>query len=380
MKKLYLLIVLFNLLPWGLVPVNEAQAVESSGQAAKATVIKVLDQRIITRNNGQEVPQQELELKVNSGELAGQVIKVSSISDLDVINTAIYQPGDRVYISYYQDELGQPLFFITDYDRGFIIYIIAGLFCLTAIIIGGSKGLRSIFSLVFSFAIIMKVLIPAVNHGYNPLWIGIGVSFVMLLAIIYLTEGWSKKSHLAVIAIFCGLLVTAIISLIFADWSRLTGMSQEEITYLIDSSKQMIDFKNLLLASFIIGTLGVLDDLVISQIETVQQIKEANPELKTRKVFGMAMKVGRSHMGSMTNTLFLAYAGASFPLLMLINIQNPPFLHWTQAINNEEIATEIVRTFVGVIGLYLTVPIATWLASRYLNQSKDLDLNLHHQH
>jgi len=246
---------------------------------------------------------------------------------------------------------------------------VAGIFCLVIIIIGGKKGLTSIISLGLSFAAIMVILVPLVFRGYNPLMVGIAVSFIMVLPIVYITEGWSRKSHIAVISIYVSLIIAGLLSLMFAAWSRLTGLSQEEVVYLIDSTKNAINFKDLLLASFLIGTLGIIDDLVISQVETVEQIKEANPSLPIKKVYSMAMSVGRSHLGSMTNTLFLVYAGASFPLLMLININNPPFLTWVQAINNEEIATEIIRTFIGATSLCLSAPIATWLAVKYIKKS-----------
>jgi uncharacterized membrane protein len=355
-------------------------SVSSVSSSAKAKVIKIIDQRTITRDSGQTAVQQHLALEVLSGELQGQTIEINSIGSLDVVSANSYQVGDKVYLNYSQDANGVTTFYITDFDRTWILFLIAGLFCLIALLIGGAKGLKSILSLIFSFAVIMKILIPAVNHGYNPLLVGIGVSFLMLLAIIYITEGWNRKAHLAVIAIFCGLFATSLLSIAFASWAKLTGMAQEDITYILSSAKQAINFHDLLLASFIIGTLGVLDDLVISQIETAQQIRNANPDLSSGQIFRMTMKVGRSHMGSMTNTLFLAYAGASFPLLMLININNPPFLTWVQAINNEEIATEIIRTFVGVIGLFLTVPISTWLASRYLKNGPTQPETVVHHH
>ena len=124
--------------------------------------------------------------------------------------------------------------------------------------------------------------------------------------------------------------------------------------------------KKVLLAAIIIGTLGVLDDVVVAQVETVQQIRAANPNLKNVTVFKMAMTVGRTHLGAIINTLFLAYVSASLPLVLLFNVHQEPFLTVSQIINNEDIATEIVRTLVGVISLCLSAPIATLMAVKYL--------------
>ncbi len=132
--------------------------------------------------------------------------------------------------------------------------------------------------------------------------------------------------------------------------------------FLIGDNIKAINFQGLLLAAIIIGALGVLDDIAIGQIEAVEQLIINNPAQTRRKIFGSAMAIGRAHLGAIINTLFLAYVGASLPLILLFNIKSEPFLSFSQVINNEEIATEIVRSLVGVIGLCLTMPIATILA------------------
>lgn len=147
-------------------------------------------------------------------------------------------------------------------------------------------------------------------------------------------------------------------------------MAQEETIFLASFGQGVINFNGLLLAAILIGTLGVLDDVVISQIEAVAQIKEANPTLSPSKVFTHAFNIGKTHLGALTNTLFLAYAGAALPLLLLFGIKQPPFLSFSQVINNEIVATEIVRAFAGNIGLALSVPIATFLAAYYYKGSK----------
>lgn len=340
---------------------------KDSGRAtmAQAEVLQILKEQEMTRDNGSKVIQQNLEVGILEGELKGQKVVYNGISDLDVVSANNYKVGDKVLLAQSQDTDGNNIFYVTDYVRGASLFWLLALFVAVVLIVGGKMGFRALLSLAVSFFLIMKVLVPLVFSGFDPLLVGLLVSFFVLMTLVYLTEGWNRKSHLSVLAIGLSLIVTAILSYFFSDWSRLSGAAQEEVTFLIDASKQAIDFHKLLLAAIIIGTLGVLDDVVIGQVEAVAQIREANKNLPPRKVFEMAMKIGRAHLGAIINTLFLAYAGASLPLILLFNLHQEPFLSFSQVINNEEIATEIVRTLVGVVGLCLAAPIATILAVAY---------------
>lgn len=147
-------------------------------------------------------------------------------------------------------------------------------------------------------------------------------------------------------------------------------MSQEEAVFLIGVSKTAINFQGLLLAGMLIGAVGVLDDVIVSQIEVVRQIKEINPQMDNGRVFQTAFKVGNTHLGTMVNTLFLTYAGASLPLLLLFTAGQGQFLSFGQVLNNEIIATEAVRTLVGSIGVALSMPIATLMGAYWLKLEK----------
>ena len=147
-------------------------------------------------------------------------------------------------------------------------------------------------------------------------------------------------------------------------------MAQDEAVFLIGLTKNAINFQGLLLTGMLIGAVGVLDDVIVSQIESVKQIKEANPKLPNRKVFASAFKIGNTHLSTVVNTLFLTYAGASLPLLLLFAINQGTFTTFSQVINNEMIATEIVRTLVGSIGVALSMPIATYFGAYWMKAKK----------
>jgi uncharacterized membrane protein len=187
-------------------------------------------------------------------------------------------------------------------------------------------------------------------------------SFLILFLIIYVTEGFKKRSHITVLSIFLSLVITVFLSWFFVSLTKLTGVSSEETGFLVELAGRVINFKGLLLAGIIIGVLGVLDDVVIAQVATVEQIEDVDPSLSGMDLFKRSYEVGVSHISSMTNTLFLAYAGVSMPLLILFLSGQSAFSDWTQIINNEAIATEIVRTLAGSIGLILSVPISTAIA------------------
>lgn len=338
---------------------------------AEAEVLKIVEEQDFERENGQVITQQNLELGILTGSFKGQVKSYYGISELDVVAAQKYKVGDKVIVSYDQNEAGEYNFYIIDFVRTSTLLYLGILFVIIVLLIGGKKGFFSLLSLTLTFFLIIKVLVPLLFKGWDPLWTGIGIAALILLALIYLTEGWNKKAHLAILSIIASLLITALLAWIFGSSGRLSGAGNEEVIFLIDTLDIPISFHRLLLASIIIGALGVLDDIVVGQIEAVYQLKEANPELKPQQIFKMGMIISRTHLGAIINTLFLAYVSASLPLVLLFNIHQEPFLTTAQIINNENIATEIVRTLVGVIGICLAAPLATFLAAYYLNPSAD---------
>lgn len=338
---------------------------------AEAEVLKIVEERNFERENGQEVTQQNLELGILTGSFKGQVKNYYGISELDVVAAQNYKVGDKVVVSYDKNEDGEYSFYIIDFVRTPTLIYLGLLFVVIVLLVGGKKGLLSLLSLTLTFLLIIKVLVPLLFKGWDPLWTGISIAALILLALIYLTEGLNKKAHLAVLSIIVSLLITALLAWIFGSAGRLSGTGNEEVIFLIDSLDVPISFHRLLLASIIIGALGVLDDIVVGQIEAVYQLKEANPELKPQRIFKMGLKISRTHLGAIINTLFLAYVSASLPLVLLFNVHQEPFLTTAQIINNENIATEIVRTLVGVIGICLAAPLATFLAAYYLNPPVD---------
>lgn len=347
-----------------------AQTVQTSPETAfEARVIEVLEQRQSNDLQSNYAMQQKLKLIGLSGDMKNREFEFNGLTEVEVFGAREYKKGDRVLAQHSIDPDGQDVYYVVDFVRRPYIYLLAIIFALIIIITAKLKGLRALISLIISFIIIMQVMVPLILRGWPPLPVGIAGSIVIFIFMVYLTEGFNKKSHISIAAITVSLTIVGILSVAITNAARFTGTEQEETMFLLGITKQALNFKGLLLTGILIGTLGVLDDIIIGQVQAVAQIKKANPFLNTRKVFSMAMEIGNSHMGSMVNTLFLAYAGASLPLILLFSIKQPPFMTFSQAINNEMIAIEIARTLLGSIGISLAMPIATYLAARYCNET-----------
>lgn len=336
----------------------------------EAKVIEILEQKEIVREDGSKSILQKLKLKGLGGKWKNKEI-IFDGTEVDVIAKNFYKKGDKVIVSHSQDLDGNDFFYVTDFVRRGKLYWLAAIFVLIILLTGKWRGFRALLGLIFSFLVILKLIIPQILNGHNPLLISLSYALVIILFSTYLVYGLNKKSTVAILGTFAGIAIVGIISVIFTHLAKLAGFAQEEALYLVGLTGGNINLQGLLLAGFVIGALGVLDDITVSQVSTVQEIHGTDPNLSRLEIYKKAMRVGIDHIASMVNTLFLAYTGASLPLLLLFNFKEPPFLTLGQVINHEIIATEIVRTLVGSIGLALAVPITTFLAAYFYKKQKN---------
>lgn len=358
MKKYVLLVLVFLFLP------QVSLAIENN--SFKAEVIEILSSEDKVReDDGSKYTQQNLKLIGLEGAYQDQVMSYFGVSEIDVVGTNIYKVGDKVLVNESEGN-----FYITDFVRTPYLYLLIALFILVVLSVGRFKGFKALIGLVLSFLAIIKFILPQILLGRDPFIISLIGCLFILAVIIYLSEGWNKKSHIAILSVLSSLIATLILLVIFTKLTKLTGIVQEETVFLIGLGAKAINFKGLLLAGMLIGAVGVLDDIIIGQIEAVDQLRQANPNLKPNKLFSMAYKIGNTHLGAIINTLFLTYAGASLPLLLLFIINQQTGLAWNQLFNTEVVSTEIVRTLVGSIGVILSMPIATYLASRNFAKKK----------
>ncbi|MFD0659992.1 YibE/F family protein [Thermocatellispora tengchongensis] len=295
-------------------------------------------------------------VKLTSGDQAGRSVTAQLPSGPgaqrfttgdDIVLT--YLPGDTLEASPYQ---------ISDHDRSFPLLLAGVAFALAVIAFGRWRGLSALVGLAITFVLLLMFLIPAILAGEPPLLVAIVGASAIMLAVLYLTHGFTVTTSIAIIGTTVSLALTGLLSYLAIGLVRLNGITDESSFYL-DTGYQ-INTQGLLLASIIIGTLGVLDDVTVTQAVTVAELARANPAYGFARLYRAAARIGRAHIASVINTIVLAYAGASLPLLLLISVGREPI---GQVVTNPVLAQEIVRSIVGTLGLIASVPITTALAA-----------------
>ena len=308
------------------------------------------------------------ELEIISGEKKGEhVSSTTIITDDPRLESLNYKKGQEVYIVE-TNIAGESAYYVKEPIRKSSLILLVVLFIVAVIAIGGIQGISSLFGLLASFLILRFVVLSMLLSGSSPLTASIFGGSLILTVSVYLSHGFNKKTSIALVGTLIALVLTGILSLIFTQTTQLTGYATEESTFLIQLLDSPINMRGVLLASLILGGIGVLDDVTVSQVSTALEIFKANPTLTSRQLFKRSMVVGRDHIASMVNTLVLAYTSSSLPFIMLFIASGASL---EEIINYEQISEEIVRTLIGSIGLVLAVPITTILAVMIITQNKN---------
>ena len=277
--------------------------------------------------------------------------------------------GDKVVVSISKTPENVINAYFVDFVRTTPILWLTGIFAISIILISRWKGVRALLSTVFSLYIIIGYIIPHILVGEDPLTVSIIGSIILLGVTLYLTYGWTLKTHSAVISMILVLLLTGALSALFVLFTKLNGTGDENVMFLMQLMETPINLRGLLLGGMIIGALGVLDDLVTTQASAVFELHHANPNFKFRDLFNSAMRIGQDHVAATVNTLVLAYAGASLPMLLMFSLARGDYGY---LINFSFIAEEIVRTLVGSLGLIAAVPLTTAIAIFFATRAESL--------
>lgn len=252
-----------------------------------------------------------------------------------------------------------PEYFFVDFDRRVPLVALSILFSIVVVALSRWRGLAALAGVAVSLIILARFVLPSILDGKDPLLVAIvGGASIMFIAL-YLAHGLSAATTTAVLGTLISLLLTGLLGLFFVNLSIFTGAGSEE-AFFLQISQQQLNIQGLLLASIVIGTLGVLDDVTVTQASAVWELHRANPGYGVLNLYRAGIRIGRDHIASTVNTLVLAYAGASLPLLIIFSISNRDL---SDVLNSEIVAEEIVRTFVGSIGLVAAVPLTTGLAA-----------------
>ena len=274
------------------------------------------------------------------------------------------EAGDIVFLAAIPFEDGTVDYQYTDRDRRPVLVGLAVLFAVSVIMLGRLRGFAALVGLALSVAILLGFIIPAIIEGRDAVLVALVGGGAIALVSLYLAHGYTPLTHVAAIGAFSALALTTALSWAVVAIAEFTGLGEEESFYLLDIPD--LNLSGLLLAGIVLGTLGALDDVTVTQASAVWEVHNANADLSESDLYRSGIRVGRDHIASTVNTLLLAYAGASMPLLILFSLSNQAF---GVISSTEVVAVEIVRTLVGSIGLVAAVPLTTWLGSRVVKKA-----------
>jgi uncharacterized membrane protein len=328
--------------------------------AQKATVERV-EETLCPGFTEQRCQRVTVRLESGPGEGRTAQLQLDATAGLD----PVLDPGDAVRVQETArpppgaEPVTGPGYTFVDFERRGPMLVLALLFVAVVLLFARLRGGLSLIGLGVSLAIVLVFVVPAILDRKPPFAVAVVGSLAVALITIPLAHGGGPKSRAAILGTAASLLLTAGLAVLFTELTHLTGFSSEEAA-LLQISGANLSLEGLLLAGMVIGALGVLDDVTISQASTVLALRSANPALRFRELFGLALRVGRDHVSATVNTLVLAYVGASLPVLLIFSSAE---LGVGEALNLELVAKEVVATLVGSIGLIAAVPITTALAA-----------------
>jgi uncharacterized membrane protein len=347
---------------------NAQELIQDTVEIMKAKVVEVVSQekKEVPGTDVQSV-YQTIKAEILEGDKKGEVVTIEN-------DYLVLEKGDKFFLRHSIDGMdGREMYSVRDVDRQGVILGFIILFAVVIIIFSGRQGVRSLISLAGSFFVILYVLVPSLLKGYPPVLTSIAIAAVILFLAIFLTHGFNRESTVAFTGTVMAVILTGVLAYLGVELASLSGFASDEAVYLNFNTRGTLDFAGLLLGGIMIGVLGVLDDIAITQAAVVSELYNSASHLSRKEIYMKAIRVGKEHVGALVNTLALAYTGASLPLLLLFSTSDSSM---GSIINQEIFATEIIRTTVGSIGLILTVPITTLLAVYMLKGYK----GKHHSH
>ena len=329
-----------------------------------ATVEEVVDRRCSYSSSDNPQDCRVLTFLLREGPEAGAIVTVPEINltfDPSVPDLSI---GDRVVLGY---EESTDFYFYADRDRRTSLVWLAGLFAVVVVALGRFRGVLALLAMGATLVVLVAFVAPSVLDGNDPLLVAVVAASAIAFVSLYLTHGFTPTTTVALAGTLAALGLTLGLSWVFFELAQFTGLATEE-SLILPFLAENLDVGSLLLGGAVIGALGALDDVTVTQVATVAELRHRSPHLPTTDLVASGIRVGRDHIASTVNTLLLAYAGASMPLLLLFAASDQSL---EMVANSELIAVEIVRTLCGSIGLVAAVPITTALAAAVLQPRGD---------
>ena len=326
----------------------------------KGKVVEIIEDNL--QEDGSRIGYQKVKIKMLSGELKGEVLEGTSFSgylygaDCKVNMKVIVNISTSNEVSVVS---------VYSYYRAPIIYVFVGLFLLMLWVIGGKKGLKSVIGLIFTFICIMYLLLPMIYKGYSPFLSAVIVVILVTLVSLYLIDGITKKTISAMVGTVIGVVIAGVFAAGFGYFAKISGYNVKEVEELVFVAYNTnLSVGSILFAGILISSLGAVMDVSMSIASTINEIYEHNPNLSKKELFKSGINVGKDMMGTMSNTLILAFTGGSLNTLILNYSYS---MKYNQIINMYEIGIEIMQGVSGSIAIVLTVPLVSFISSRLLS-------------
>ncbi|MGA2911698.1 MAG: YibE/F family protein [Candidatus Levyibacteriota bacterium] len=312
---------------------------------------------------------QTLKVQAEDGQQKGALLTVENGDESQITKDQFVTSGQEIIVDKVTSLGNRVSYSVYDAYRLTNIFIFLIIFCLAVILIAGLKGFGSLLGMSVSFGIILLYIIPNILKGNDPLTVTLIGSTVIILITTYLAHGISQKTTIALASTLISIFLTAGLAILAVNLTNISGVGNEDAFALQVGTTSLINLKGLFLSGIIIATLGALNDITTTQAITILELKKTDPKLKFVALFSKGFSVGKEHLASLVNTLILAYVGSAFAVFIFF-VLNPAKVPYWIVLNSELVSDEVVKIIAGSIGLLLSVPIVTFLASLVFSQRK----------
>lgn len=350
------LLILFTLFVIAINDVDKAQLVVREGQTFEKGVVTAIIQDNL-QPNGTRVGEQVVEVQMLTGVRKGQTLETTSSSGY------LFGAGCTVgmHVVVLQSVAGDStITSVYSQDRGWVIYLFAGLYLLALCLVGGKQGVKGALGLVFTFACIILVYLPLVYQGCSPFWVSVFVCIITTVVTLWLIGGPTRKTVVATGGTVAGVIISGLAATLFSMASGISGYNVSDIESLLTLwNVSGIQVGGLLFSGLLISSLGAVMDVAMSIASSIAEVRTQNPSLTRKELFWAGMHIGRDMMGTDSNTLILAFAGGSVSMLLLDYAYDLPYL---QIINSNNIGIAIMQGLSGSFGIVLSVPVTVALA------------------
>jgi len=327
----------------------------------KGKVTKVLSETLELEEgeSGRFRGVQNLEVTLKTGKQKGQQIEIKN--ELSATHNINATEGTNIIIKLDAPEGITPFYTVFNYDRNTGIYLMIGIFLLLMLVVGGRKGIKSVIGLVFTLFFIIGFLLPAIYHGNSPVGTGILTVLVCSLFSLLLLNGFCKKTWTALAAVFVGVLISAGCYYLFSAILHLSGYNLDQAEELIIIHQNTgLQVSQILFVGILVASLGAILDMTMSVASSLFEMKRMHPHMERKDIFIAGMEIGKDMIGTMCETLILAFTGSAITALLVLISYGAQF---QQILNSDYIANELLHSITGSVGVILTVPITAFFAS-----------------